>query len=63
VPLVIARGAGAGSRHSIGTGVLGGMLVATLLAVFFVPLFYDLIETLSERLGRPKAEAPAPEGN
>lgn len=52
VPLVFASGAGAGSRHSIGTGVLGGMLAATVLAVFFVPLFYQSIEHLSERLRR-----------
>ncbi|MBW7900235.1 MAG: multidrug efflux RND transporter permease subunit [Rhodocyclaceae bacterium] len=57
VPLALASGAGAGSRHSIGTGVLGGMLVATLLAVFFVPLFYDLIERL--RAGRKPAPPAA----
>src|SRR5262249_32646818 len=43
VPLVIATGAGAASRRSIGTGVLGGMLAATFLAIFFVPLFFVLI--------------------
>ncbi len=42
-PLVIASGAGAASRHSIGTGVFGGMLAATFLAIFFVPLFFVLI--------------------
>jgi multidrug efflux pump len=50
VPLAFASGAGAGSRHSIGTGVMGGMLAATLLAVFFTPMFYLLIESFSERL-------------
>ncbi|HWP90715.1 MAG TPA: multidrug efflux RND transporter permease subunit [Thermodesulfobacteriota bacterium] len=49
VPLVIASGAGANSRHSIGTGVMGGMTSATLLAVFFVPLFFFLVENFSER--------------
>ncbi len=49
VPLVIASGAGAASRHSIGTGVLGGMLAATFLAVFFVPLFFVLVRKLSTR--------------
>ena len=49
VPLVIASGAGANSRHSIGTGVMGGMISATLLAVFFVPLFFFLVEGFSER--------------
>jgi hydrophobe/amphiphile efflux-1 (HAE1) family protein len=43
IPLAIATGAGAASRHSIGTGVVGGMLSATFLAVFFVPLFYVLV--------------------
>ena len=42
-PLAIARGAGAGSQNDIGTGVIGGMLTATILAVFFVPVFFQLI--------------------
>jgi len=49
VPLAISSGAGAASRQSIGTGVIGGMLGATLLAIFFVPLFYKLIAQLSEK--------------
>lgn len=40
IPLVISTGAGAGARHSVGMGVMGGMLAATFLAVFFVPVFY-----------------------
>ena len=40
VPLVISSGAGAGARHSVGTGVMGGMMAATFLAIFFVPLFF-----------------------
>jgi multidrug efflux pump len=63
VPLALASGAGAGSRHSIGTGVLGGMLVATVLAVFFVPLFYILIEALNARLQGSKGPAPSGEGH
>ncbi len=43
VPLAFSHGAGAGGRTSVGTGVMGGMLAATFLAVFFVPLFYKLI--------------------
>ena len=43
LPLVIATGAGAASRNSIGTGVFGGMLAATFLAIFFVPLFFIII--------------------
>lgn len=48
LPLAISSGAGALSRHSIATGVLGGMLAATFLAVFFIPLFYVYLARLSE---------------
>ncbi|TDT44370.1 HAE1 family hydrophobic/amphiphilic exporter-1/multidrug efflux pump [Halospina denitrificans] len=50
VPLVIATGAGAASRQEIGTVVVGGMIAASTLALFFVPLFYRLFEELSIRL-------------
>ncbi|MBC3909757.1 MULTISPECIES: efflux RND transporter permease subunit [Undibacterium] len=43
VPLAFSSGAGAAARQSLGTGVLGGMLAATFLAIFFVPLFFKLI--------------------
>ena len=43
LPLAFSTGAGAGARHSVGTGVMGGMLAATFLAIFFVPLFFKLI--------------------
>ncbi len=43
VPLATSTGAGSASRHSIGTGVIGGMLAATFLATFFVPLFFRLV--------------------
>jgi len=43
LPLAISTGAGAGARESVGTGVMGGMLAATFLAVFFVPWFFRLI--------------------
>ncbi|KAF4515973.1 hypothetical protein B566_EDAN000210 [Ephemera danica] len=49
IPLVMARGAGASSRQSIGTGVMGGMLAATFLAIFFVPLFYVVTRRLTQR--------------
>ena len=49
VPLVLATGAGAASRNSIGTGVFGGMLAATFLAIFFVPLFFVLVRKLRRR--------------
>ncbi len=42
-PLALSTGAGAASRHSIGTGVVGGMLLATFVATFFIPLFYSRI--------------------
>lgn len=49
LPLVIATGAGAASRHSIGTTVMGGMFVATVLSLLVVPVFYVVIERLRER--------------
>ncbi len=55
-PLVIASGAGAASRHSIGTGVFGGMLAATFLAIFFVPFFFVLIGKITRRTERPVPE-------
>lgn len=44
LPLVISSGAGAASRHSVGTGVMGGMLFATLFGIFFIPFFYTLLD-------------------
>jgi multidrug efflux pump len=55
LPLVVASGAGSASQHSIGTGVMGGMLSATLLAVFFVPVFFVVVRRIfrgSERQRR-----------
>ena len=49
LPLAISNGAGSGSQHSIGTGVIGGMITATFLAVFFVPMFYVVIIQLFTR--------------
>ncbi|MFZ5510818.1 MAG: efflux RND transporter permease subunit [Pseudomonadota bacterium] len=43
LPLAISTGAGAGARHSVGTGVMGGMLAATFLAIFFVPMFFKIL--------------------
>jgi len=48
IPLAISSGAGAASQNDIGTGVIGGMLSATVLAIFFVPLFYEIVR---EKLG------------
>ncbi|WP_369991389.1 efflux RND transporter permease subunit [Pseudomonas xanthosomatis] len=49
LPLALSSGAGAGGRQAIGTGVLGGMLAATLLGLFFIPLFYVLVQRLAGR--------------
>jgi multidrug efflux pump len=46
VPLTISTGAGSGSQHSIGTGVIGGMITATILAIFWVPLFFVSVSAL-----------------
>jgi HAE1 family hydrophobic/amphiphilic exporter-1 len=46
LPLALTTGAGAGAQNAIGTGVLGGMVTATVLVVIFAPLFYVLIEKL-----------------
>ncbi len=58
VPLVLSSGAGAASRHALGWPVIGGMLAATFIAVFFVPLFFRLIVGS----GKKAAQAAAPEG-
>jgi len=54
LPLAIAKGAGANARHSIGTGIIGGMLGETTLAMLYVPLFFYLFETLAERSAQKK---------
>jgi multidrug efflux pump len=60
VPLAISNGPGSGSHHSIGTGVIGGMLSAVVLGIFFIPLFYFLVQRHLRR--RRKAGEPLPEG-
>ena len=59
VPLVISTGAGSGSQHSIGTGVIGGMITAVVLAIFWVPLFFVSISGLfkSKQKNTPNHEA------
>jgi multidrug efflux pump subunit AcrB len=51
VPLAISSGAGAASRHSIGTAVVVGMLSATIFVPLFIPLFFVLISTISDKFG------------
>ena len=54
LPLAIAAGAGSGAQRAIGTGVLGGMIVGTLLGIFFIPLFFVVVERVFSRR-RPAA--------
>jgi multidrug efflux pump len=55
VPLAIASGPGANSLRAIGTGMLGGIAASTFIAIFFVPLFFWLLESLSEKFGSKKS--------
>lgn len=65
IPLAIASGAGAASRQSLGTAVIGGMCVATVLSLFIVPVLYIVIKTIQERirigLRRPTLAAVTPD--
>ena len=54
LPLVTSSGADAAGRHSIGTSVLGGMMAATVLAIFFVPLYFKLLQR--DRPAKPSSE-------
>ncbi len=63
LPLAIGGGAGAASRHSIGTGVIGGMLAATFVATFFVPLFFRWIAARGVDKFHAPPPAIAPEGS
>jgi len=66
IPLVIASGAGANSRVSLGTAVFGGMLAALVFGVFMIPLLYVVVQQVAEKLSRkkptaaPKPMAPPP---
>jgi multidrug efflux pump subunit AcrB len=61
LPLAFSSGAGAGARRSVGTGVMGGMLAATFLAIFFVPMFFRIITArrLREQRSTEEIEAEA----
>jgi HAE1 family hydrophobic/amphiphilic exporter-1 len=63
-PLLVATGAGSVGRRSLGTTVFGGMLLSTVLNLFFIPVLYILVETLRERVGgvEPAVHAPAAGG-
>jgi HAE1 family hydrophobic/amphiphilic exporter-1 len=58
LPLALAKGAGAGAQQAIGTSVLGGMVTATFLAIFFIPLFFVMVVQLFERKKRRRTEQP-----
>jgi HAE1 family hydrophobic/amphiphilic exporter-1 len=60
VPLWTATGAGAISRQVLGTNVIGGMLAASVLAIFLVPVSFDVVERIAHR-GRLKEPKPTPE--
>jgi multidrug efflux pump len=64
LPLALAMGTGANARHSIGTGIIGGMIGETTLAMLYVPLFFYLFERLAEKRGAKtgKAQSPAAAG-
>ncbi|MET0185644.1 MAG: efflux RND transporter permease subunit, partial [Achromobacter sp.] len=58
MPLALSTGAGANSRIAIGTGVIGGTLTATVLAIFFIPLFFVLVRKMALRGRAPQAPKP-----
>ncbi len=62
LPLALATGAGSGAQRAIGTGVLGGMVVGTTLGLFFIPLFFVVVERYLVRGGQAHASAPASTG-
>jgi HAE1 family hydrophobic/amphiphilic exporter-1 len=61
VPLAIASGAGAVARQVMGTGVIGGMLAASFIAIFLIPMTFYVVEKLSHRSGPGKAQAATAE--
>ena len=65
IPLVIASGAGAASRVSLGTAVFGGMLLATIGGLIITPYLYYMVQSFSDRIGKKKQPDPVPpaEGN
>ncbi|SJZ55863.1 efflux RND transporter permease subunit [Novilysobacter spongiicola] len=62
LPLAIASGAGSGAQRAIGTGVLGGMIVGTALGLFFIPLFFVVIQRVFVKRGKDQTPPAAPAG-
>jgi HAE1 family hydrophobic/amphiphilic exporter-1 len=60
LPLYFATGAGALGRHSVGTAVVGGMLVSTILNLFFIPVLYVIFRTVIARIWKPKPASDLP---
>jgi hydrophobic/amphiphilic exporter-1 (mainly G- bacteria), HAE1 family len=60
VPLWTASGSGATSRRVLGTAVIGGMLAATVIAIFLIPVMFDIVESLTVRFGSKTVHAPQP---
>jgi HAE1 family hydrophobic/amphiphilic exporter-1 len=63
VPLALAGGSGAVARQTMGTGVIGGMLTASLLAIFLIPAMFYLVERIAGGKKRKTAAAPVPGGH
>jgi multidrug efflux pump len=63
LPLAVATGAGANARHSIGTGIMGGMIGEATLAMLYVPLFFYLFDRLAERGKKKESPSDAPPGD
>jgi len=61
LPLALASGAGSGAQHAIGTGVLGGMIFGAFLGIFFIPLFFVVVQRLFGRSRKVPAESMTPE--
>jgi multidrug efflux pump subunit AcrB len=61
LPLALSTGAGSGGQNAIGRGVVGGMISATILAIFFVPVFFVVVKRLFRQDQPAAAPAPQPE--
>jgi len=57
LPLMLSKGAGAGAQNALGTAVVGGMVTGTVLAIFFVPLFFVIVQKLFDRTKHAPAAA------